>query len=264
VQADPTQVHQVVMNLCTNAAQSMASDGGRLTVAVSSLHLSERDIKLHPELKPGDFVKLMIADTGGGIDPEILEKIYDPYFTTKEKGKGTGLGLSVVLGIVQSYGGAIYAYSEPGCGATFHIYIPAAENFVAEEAAPAAPPIGGNERILLVDDEPMLLDVGCQLLESLGYQVTTAHGGPAGLELFQENPLAFDLVVTDMTMPGLTGDKLAKKIWETRPDIPAILCTGYSANLSPQKAVGMGLHALVFKPFTEAEIARVVREALDG
>ena len=263
VLADPTQIQQIVMNLCTNAAHAMDAEGGRLNVNVSQVRLSGGDIRLHPGLYVGDYMKLSVQDTGRGIPPEIMQKIYDPYFTTKEKGKGTGLGLSVIHGILQSYGGAVYATSEPGRGSTFNVYIPLANDQITVEKPPDKELVGGSEHILLVDDEPALVDVGRQLLEKLGYRVSTAGGSLEALELFRKAPQAIDLVLTDMTMPKTTGDKLAVELLKIRPGLPIILVTGYSTNISAEKALKMGITAFLPKPLVAADLAGVVRKALE-
>jgi CheY-like chemotaxis protein len=263
VLADPTQIHQIVMNLCTNAAHAMEVDGGRLNVVISQVHLSDRDIRLHPGLLPGDYLKLSVQDTGPGIPAEIIQKIYDPYFTTKEKGKGTGLGLSVVHGIVKRYGGAVHAYSEPRVGATFNVYIPTVENQPVEVNQEVFELPRGNEHILLVDDEPSLIDVGRQLLEKQGYRVSTAAGSMSALEIFRHSPKDVDLVLTDMTMPDMTGDKLAVEMLKIRPDLPIILATGYSVAITAEKAQKMGIRAFIHKPVVEADLARIVRHVLD-
>ena len=265
VLADPTHIHQIVMNLCTNATQAMTMDGGRLHVAISQVFLSSRDIRLHPGLSPGNHLKLSVRDSGRGISPEILQKIYDPYFTTKAKGKGTGLGLSVVHGIVQRYGGAIDVYSEVERGTTFNVFIPTVKvrpGLDEKKSAPRLP--GGSEHILLVDDEPALIDVGRQMLEKLGYRVSTASDGAAALELFRQAPHRIDLVVTDMTMPKLTGDKLAVELLKTRPDLPIILASGYSVHVSAEKALDMGIKAFIHKPIVEADLAGILRKVLDA
>lgn len=191
------------------------------------------------------------------------QNIYDPYFTTKEKHKGTGLGLSVVHGIVQSYGGAIYAQSEPKCGTTFNVYIPTIKNqtVAVKQTNPELP--DGTEHILLVDDEPALINVGRQLLEKLGYRVSTAGGSMAALEMFHQAPHAIDLVLTDMTMPKMTGDKLAVELMKIRPDLPVILITGYSVNISGENALKMGIKAFLHKPIVKAELIKIVRKVLD-
>jgi PAS domain S-box-containing protein len=263
IMADPAQIHQIIMNLCTNAAHAMEKNGGRLTIQLSQLNLTDQDLRLHPELSPGTFLKLCVQDTGMGIPADTLEKIFEPYFTTKEKGKGTGLGLAVVHGIVRSYGGAIYAYSEPDCGSTFNVYIPTiqAELPVEDRKIPELP--GGSEHILLVDDEPVLLDVGQQMLEKLGYQVSVYQNSCEALAVFRQSPDIFDLILTDMTMPVMTGDKLAVEIMQIRPEIPIIICTGYSSAISSESALEMGIKAFLYKPIVEMDLATTVRQVLD-
>jgi PAS domain S-box-containing protein len=263
VMADPIQIHQIIMNLCTNAAQAMEDDGGQLTVDLSQVRLDSSDIRLHPGLKKGEYIRLSVEDTGQGIPEEIMENIYNPYFTTKEKGKGTGLGLSVVHGIVQSYNGAVYAYSEKGQGATFKVYLPAikSESFIETQAVFA--PLTGTEHILLVDDEQILIDVGRQMLEKLGYRVSTADGSIEALQLFTKTPNAYDLVLTDMTMPKMTGDKLAVELMKIRPDIPVVLSTGYSQKMTEEIASELGIKAFIHKPIVEADLAKTLRSVLD-
>ena len=263
IMADPTQIHQVIMNLCTNAAHAMEPDGGQLNVVVAQVRLSARDLRLHPGLEPGDYLKVSVQDTGRGIPPEILPRIYDPYFSTKDKSKGTGLGLAVVHGIVQSYGGAVSAYSEVGGGTTFNVYIPSSKDFVAAADRADDDLPTGSEHILLVDDEPALIDIGRQMLERLGYRVSTADGSWAALNMFRKSPADFDLVLTDMTMPKMTGDKLSLELQQIRPDLPIILCTGYNINISPDKARQLGIKAFIYKPVVEADLARIVRKVLD-
>jgi PAS domain S-box-containing protein len=262
--ADPTQIHQIIMNMCTNAAHAMEPDGGRLEVVMSQVCLSERDIRLHPDIIPGHYLKLSIQDTGRGIPPEIMPKIYDPYFSTKEKGKGTGLGLAVVHGIVQNLGGTISAYSEPNCGTTFNIYIPSQLNQPEMEKAEEFKLPFGCEHILLVDDEPAILDIGEQLLKRLGYRVSVADGSVEALEMFRQAPQDYDMVLTDMTMPKMTGDRLSLKLLAIRPDLPIILCTGFSVNISAEKALEMGIKAFIYKPIVEFDLARIIRKVLDA
>lgn len=266
VLADATQIHQILMNLCTNAAQAMEEKGGVLKVKLGPVELAADDLKLHPGLRPGRYLLLSVQDTGAGMSPEIVKKIFDPYFTTKDKGQGTGLGLAVVHGIVKSYGGAINVYSEPGQGATFNIYLPAADGpekpkSATEHAVPAA---RGSERILLIDDEPFLAELGKQMLERLGYQVDVCTGSREALDRFRDEPRSFDLILTDMTMPEMTGDQLAAGMLEIRPDIPIILCTGYSKKLLNRNAGDLGVRAVLMKPLRHAELARTVRKVLDG
>jgi PAS domain S-box-containing protein len=263
VMGDPTQIHQILMNLCTNAAHAMEDNGGLLTVSLLDVEPDSDFISRHPDLKPGPYIKLTVTDTGHGISPDVMEKIFDPFFTTKEKGKGTGLGLSVVHGIVISHGGAIYVYSEPGKGSTFEVCLPVIENrFKSKERAERPIPTG-NERILYIDDESVIANLGKQILESLGYDVVARNSSIEALELFKEKKDRFDLVITDMTMPHMTGEKLAEKLMQIRPDIPVILCTGFSFMIDEQKALNMGIRAFISKPMLKQEIAETIRQVLD-
>lgn len=266
VMADATQVHQVIMNLCTNAGHAMRDKGGILQAGLSVVELGPGDAPLYPGLKPGKYVRLEVSDTGQGIDPAILDRIFDPYFTTKEVGEGAGLGLSVVHGIAESHGGTVTVYSEPGQGASFHVYFPqiSAESSVHAERA-VSPPVG-NERILLIDDEPQLLLAEKEVLERLGYRVTAVQSGGEGLEAFKAKPNAFDLVISDQTMPKMTGLELAKELIAVRPDVPVVLCTGYSAVLSEitsEKLKSLGVREFLFKPFIMNEVAGLLRRLLD-
>jgi PAS domain S-box-containing protein len=262
VMADPTQIHQIVMNLCTNAAQAMEESGGTLTVQLDQIKLDEADVRLHPGLAPGGYARLRVQDTGSGIPAEILDKIYDPYFTTKEKDKGTGLGLAVVHGIVKSYGGDITVDSAPGRGTTFEIDLPAIEAAEEPQVRPTKIP-QGTERILLVDDEPFIVDFGRQGLERLGYRVDGCTSSAEALERFRRAPHRYDLVITDMTMPRMTGDQLAQAILRARPDLPVILCTGYSSRIDSRRAEAMGIRALLMKPLNLEDLATQVRRILD-
>jgi CheY-like chemotaxis protein len=263
VLADPTQIHRIIINLCTNAAHAMEESGGVLTVTLDQVTLSDQDVRLHPGLRPGTYIRLSVQDTGRGIAPEHLTKIFDPYFTTKRKGKGTGLGLSVVHGIVSNYGGAIFAYSELGCGTLFNAYIPAVKRALRpaepeEERLPT-----GSEHVLLVDDEPVITEVGQMMLEMLGYKVTACDAGPCAWAIFQKDPKAIDLVISDVTMPKMTGDRLAAEILRLRPDLPIILCTGFSDKVGSQAAAQIGVKAILMKPLIHKELALLVRKVLD-
>jgi CheY-like chemotaxis protein len=261
--ADPTQVNQILMNLCANAAHAMENNGGRLTVSLMDADLDSEFISSHPNLKPGSYINLIIMDTGQGISPDVMEKIFDPFFTTKEKGKGTGLGLSVVHGIVRNCGGDIFVYSELGKGATFNIYLPVIEGRFQLEESVERPLPTGTERILFIDDEPVIMEMGRQILESLGYNVIARNSSIEALELFKEKKGSFDLVITDMTMPHMTGERLAENLMQIRPDIPVILCTGFSSMIDEQKALGMGIRAFVSKPVLKRELAKTIRKVLD-
>ena len=263
VEADPTQIHQVLMNLATNAAHSMRETGGVLGIGLSSADIDPLSARFHPDLLPGSYMRLTISDTGQGIPPDIVNRIFDPYFTTKEKGEGTGLGLSVVHGIIKNCKGEISVYSEPGQGTTFHIYLPRIE-VEADRSAPeeVGPLPSGQGRILFVDDEQTLVDIGKQMLERLGYDVVTRTSSTDALALFQGTPEAFDLVITDMTMPHITGAKLAQKLMEIRPGIPVILCTGFSEIITEKKAKNLGIRAFIMKPFVLRDLGATVRRVL--
>jgi PAS domain S-box-containing protein len=260
---DSIQIHQVLMNLCTNAAHAMEDKGGLLTVSLVDAAIDSDYIANHPDLSPGPHVKIIVTDTGHGIAPDIMEKIFDPFFTTKGKGKGTGMGLSVVHGIVRSHGGDINVYSEPGKGSTFIVYLPVIESRFKPEEKVEKPIPTGTERILFIDDEPVIMDMGKLILESLGYDVVERNSSIEALALFKEKKDHFDLVITDMTMPHMTGDKLAEKLLQIRPDIPVILCTGFSSMIDEQKALSMGIRTFISKPILKREIAEAIRSILD-
>ncbi|MBW2020218.1 MAG: PAS domain S-box protein [Deltaproteobacteria bacterium] len=262
--ADPTQIHQVLMNLCTNAAHAMRENGGVLEVSLVNVDLDAEAVVGHPDLKPGPCLRLTVRDTGHGMDRAVMERIFDPYFTTKGKGEGTGLGLALVHGIVKSHGGAINVHSELGKGTTFHIFLPRLERDAIMEAEVLAPLPKGNERILFVDDEEVLVDVGERMLERLGYKVIASTNSIEALEIFHANPDKFDLVITDQTMPNMTGTELAKGLMRIRPDIPIILCTGFSETITAEKARAMGIREFVLKPIVIDKIAATIRNVLDG
>ncbi len=263
VMADPTQIHQIVMNLCTNAAQEMEDRGGRLTVRLDQTSLDAAAVRLRPGLQAGSYARLCIQDSGGGIPPDIVDKIFNPYFTTKEKGKGTGLGLAVVHGIVQSYGGDIRVESTIGQGTRFTVYLPVIQAVAESPVEQAALPMG-HERILLVDDEAVIVAFGRQGLERLGYRVEGCTSSTEALEHFRQAPERYDLVITDMTMPNMTGDQLARKIFKLRKKMPVILCTGYSSRIDGPRAKKMGISALLMKPLNLSDLALNIRRVLDG
>ncbi|SHJ19389.1 PAS domain S-box-containing protein [Desulfatibacillum alkenivorans DSM 16219] len=265
VLADPTQIHQLLMNLCTNAYHAMGESGGVLTVEFDEAAVLSDGNPATINLKPGKYVRLTISDTGHGMTQAVQEKIFDPYFTTKAQGKGTGLGLAVVHGIVKSMEGDIQVDSKPGRGTSFIIYLPQVESIV-QNAAPrtnASLP-RGDERILFVDDEGPVALMGKQMLERLGYHVTVETSSIAALEIFKAQPDNFDLVVTDMSMPLMTGDVFARKILETRPNMPIVLCTGFSEVVTQENAQAMGISEYIMKPMVMSEIANTVRKVLDG
>ena len=261
--ADPTQIHQIIMNLCTNAFHAMEEGGGTLSVILESQCLAARDLGGRPHVKPGDFIHIAIGDTGQGIAPEIRDKIFDPFFTTKEIGKGTGMGLAIVDGIVKSYGGFVSCDSQLGQGTVFHITLPTVP---IDHALPQTETVEivatGSERILFVDDEPMLSELAESMLQRLGYHVTVRSSSIEALSSFQNQPQAYDLVITDQTMPGMTGIDLARRMLQIRPDLPIILCTGYSSLLSEDRAKSMGIKGFAMKPLAKNDIAALIRKVL--
>ena len=262
VLADPTQLEQVLVNLCTNACQSMEATGGTLTVSVQPRTLVSGDINTSGELPPGEYVLLRVADTGLGMDEHTRERIFDPYFTTKQPGQGTGLGLAVALSIVEKHGGAIVVSSDLGEGATFDVYLPRIPESSGLLETPAQLRIfQGTERILLVDDEEALVDLGVQLLEKFDYRVTGCTSAGEALTTFEKAPQSFDLVITDLTMPELTGDRLTAKLLAIRPDLPVILVTGYSERMDRKKALASGFAAYLKKPLDLPELTRTMRLA---
>jgi PAS domain S-box-containing protein len=264
VLADPTQIHQVLMNLCTNAAHAMDKTGGVLTVNLSGITLDQDAADTEADLVPGKYLRLTVGDTGHGIAPDILPKIFDPYFTTKKRGEGTGLGLATVHGIIKSCKGGITVSSIPGQGTTFHLYFPVIDTPaepVTEKPVPAAGPTNG-ARILFVDDEPAIANLGKQLLENLGYRVESLVDPVTALALVKDDPARFDLVITDLTMPGMNGDRLAAELMTIRPDLPVILCSGFSMTLSKEEAAAAGINAFVMKPLLKNKLAAVIHQVL--
>ncbi|MCU0595206.1 MAG: GAF domain-containing protein, partial [Desulfobacterota bacterium] len=262
VLANPTQVHQVMMNLFANAGHAMRVNGGVLEVTLENEIVEEGRALGVPDIRAGHFAKLTVSDSGHGMDPSTLERIFNPFFTTKERGEGTGLGLSIVHGIIKSYDGAITAKSQPGQGTSFTIWIPLVEAEAKDQAPEPVPLPLGHERILFVDDEPFIVEISRQILERLGYRVETRTDPLDALEIFKRDPGLYDLVITDMTMPKMTGDRLALEILRIRPEIPILLCTGFSERMTEAAAMEMGIIGFIMKPIAVAEIARKVRQAL--
>lgn len=260
--ADPTQIHQVLMNICTNAAQAMDENGGVLDVSLDCVEFDENGMV--EGTKVGSYVRLVIKDMGAGIDSKVIDRIFDPYFTTKETGKGSGMGLAVVHGIVKSHDGMMTVESNPGEGTTFYVYFPRTKNHIQEEIEDTEPLPMGKERILVVDDEKSLVDLIKQRVERLGYQVTAMTSSVEALELFRSQPNSFDLVISDQTMPELTGARLAKKIMEIRPNIPIIICSGYSSKMDAEKANYAGISAFIMKPVDKKDLAKTIRQVLNG
>jgi PAS domain S-box-containing protein len=265
VLADSTQIEQVIMNLCTNAYHAMRERGGVLEVRLEEVMIEDEAFAHQFDLSLGPYLSLTVLDTGHGMDKSVRERIFEPYFTTKRTGEGTGIGLSVVHGIVKSYGGAITAESEPGRGSIFQVLLPRFKGAVVrEEHKEVALPPKGTERILFVDDETALVNIGRRMLGRLGYKVTTRTDSLEALQLFREQPDQFDLVITDMTMPNMTGIRLARELMGICPDIPIILCTGFSELISEERAKEMGIREFVMKPLIMSEMARVVRRAVQN
>jgi PAS domain S-box-containing protein len=261
--ADPTQVHQILMNLCTNAFHAMEQTGGTLTITLKNADFSSIDLQQQPNINPGHFVILTVGDTGSGIPLEVRDKIFDPYFTTKGVGKGTGMGLAIVHGIIKKYGGFIIVDSEQGQGTWFHIHLPAVDQADPLEDGEDQLIARGNDRILLVDDEEIVADMGRSILEHLGYKVTVFTNSVEAFSVFQQSPSMFDVVITDQTMPAMTGFDLSQRMLAIRPDIPIIICTGYSSTVSEEKAKAMGVRGFAMKPLAIKEISTLIRKVID-
>jgi CheY-like chemotaxis protein len=264
VLADSTQMQQIVMNLCTNAAHAMRRTGGSISIDLTPFSFSSPEDAPDPTMKPGTYARLSVIDTGEGMSPEVLDHIFDPFFTTKAAGEGTGLGLSVVHGIVASHGGTITVSSEPGRGSTFTVYLP---KFIEEHAQDSGvadgPAPRGRERILFVDDEADLAAMGYEMLTGLGYRVTSKTGAREALALFRLDTSRFDLVITDQTMPEMTGQEFVREVLALRADMPIIMCTGFSYLVDADKAKEAGIKAFAMKPLTKGEIALAIRKVLD-
>ncbi|MBI9092989.1 MAG: cache domain-containing protein [Desulfobacterium sp.] len=266
VLADPTQIHQVIMNLCTNAYHAMMETGGTLGIKLEDITIRENQIVPGLNLLPGNYIKLEVRDTGHGMDSTTREKIFDPYFTTKEKDKGTGLGLAVVCGIINKHNGHINVDSEQDKGTIFQIFLPISENdqemnaLIEQKEALK----GGRESIMVVDDDESIRSSTQALLEDFGYRVKTHIDGALAFDDFQTTPLGFDLILTDMTMPGMTGYAFAKKILELKPGQKIIMCTGHSENIDRDKALACGIKAYVTKPMITRTLITIIRDVLDG
>jgi len=253
----------MLMNLCTNAYQSMQDEKGILTVKLVDLNLDATGAALYSDIEPGHFLELTVSDTGIGIEESVLDRIFEPYFTTKPVSEGTGLGLAVVYGIVKSLGGDITVESEPGKGSVFRVILPVIKQTNRVEKEMPERVLKGDEHILFIDDERNIVEMGKTMLEALGYKVSTYVNPLEALTAFRASPKEFDLVITDMTMPEMTGDILAEKILNIQPGVPVILCTGYSKLMSPDKARSIGIGELIEKPYTSKEIALAVRRLID-
>ena len=263
VLAEPTEIHRIVVNLCTNASLAMRGAGGVLDVGLADVEVDAAEAARHPGLAPGRYLRLRVRDTGCGMPPEVVAHIFEPFYTTRAEGEGTGMGLAVVHGIVKRCRGAIVVESAPGRGSTFDVLLP-----VAPCAAPAAPAASeaapvGTERVLFVDDEPLVAGLAVDMLGQLGYRVRTFTDSRQALAAFEADPDAFDILVTDMTMPGMTGEELARRAKALRPRLPVVLCTGYSETMTAEKARALGIDEFVMKPVAGSDLTRLVRAALD-
>ena len=260
VLADPSQIHQIVMNLCTNAYHAIGEDNGEIRVDLETVKISGNG---NTNLKEGTYLKLVISDTGRGMDPTIKDRIFDPFFTTKSVGKGTGLGLSVVHGAVHKLNGTITVVTEKGSGSVFTVYLPAIEDSEEREEHFVSALPQGSERVLLIDDDRTVAGMVEQILKSLGYKVVVKTDSLLALDSFKNNPFAFDIVLSDQVMPNLTGLNLAEKFMEIRENIPIILMTGFSEKISAEKVYEMGIKGYLEKPVIKKNIAELVRKILD-
>jgi PAS domain S-box-containing protein len=264
IMGDQTQLHQVIINLCTNAAHAMEENGGRLTVRVGNVIGKDKEPFFDKILEPGAYVRLVVSDTGFGIPEAIRERVFDPFYSTKEVGKGSGMGLTVVHGIISSHEGGIRIRGNAAGGAAVECYFPSVDATPDKAPSRQAPLPGGKESILMIDDEPALADIGTQRLQKLGYTVRTCTDSVAALDLYRENPAAFDLVITDMAMPRMTGDRLIAEMIQISPGVKTIICTGYSDKIDPEKAGRIGAKAFIMKPIVNDTFARTVRNVLDN
>jgi two-component system cell cycle sensor histidine kinase/response regulator CckA len=263
VMADPTQVHQVMMNLGANAGHAMKDTGGVLEVLLDEVYMDRESISDHNDIPPGPYLRLTVSDTGHGIPEIVLKRIFEPYFTTKKTGEGTGMGLAVIHGIVKSHGGDVTVYSEPGKGATFQVYLPRVEGEVERKTRATDEIPGGNERLLVVDDEASLAQAEARILTRLGYEVTEESDPLHALEILKNNPGRFHLILSDITMPRMTGIQLAKEVKRIDPRLPIILSSGFSAPVVMEQIKALGVSAFVMKPIIRSELARTVRAVLD-
>ena len=265
VKADPTQIHQVIMNLCTNAYHSMRVSGGKLTVELKEIEIFDQNTIPDLNILPGKYLKLSVSDTGPGMDRKIRQKVFEPYFTTKDVGKGTGLGLAVVYGIIEGHDGFVQVDSTLGKGSTFHVFLPIAEKQLTPDNRTINTKhlVRGAERVMVVDDEQFILTSTMDLLQDYGYKVSTFLNGALAYEEFKKSPYQYDLIITDMTMPKMTGYELSEKVLTIRKDLPIFLCTGYSENVSKDKALALGIKKYISKPIDSHHLLLLIREVLD-
>jgi len=265
IMADPTQIHQIIMNLCTNSYHAMRESGGIIDISLSQIRLSPDRFSRKIDLPPGSYVKLGISDTGSGMDDLTLQRIYDPYFTTKPKGEGTGMGLAVVHGIIKSYRGDILVYSETGKGTSFQIYLPVVDDDTPQIRVEMNEPLpGGHEKIMIIDDEAVITEINQNILEDLGYQVSSFTCSEKALQAFRSHPAEYDMVITDMSMPRINGIQLAEKILSVRPGMPIIICTGFNELLNEKTVNALGIRKLVMKPVLRKTLALTIRDVFDS
>jgi CheY-like chemotaxis protein len=265
VEGDATQIHQIVFNLCTNAYHAMKAAGGLLKVSAEDVVLREGIEQEGWVLQPGGYVVIRVSDTGEGIPADIRKRIFEPYFTTREKGEGTGLGLATVHGILKSHCGGLLLESEIGKGTTFHVYLPVLEG--VEPSSDERIVVGsltGTERILFVDDEAAIIEIASEALEELGYHVTAKNDPSEALECFRSNAREFDIVITDLTMPKMTGIQMVREMKKIREDIPIILCTGYRQLVETEDIHSAGISSVVAKPATSSDLAQALRRLMDS
>jgi len=262
VMADPTQVHQIMLNLCGNAAHAMRETGGTLVVTLADV--SGDDSVTPPEDlgKPERFVRLSVSDTGTGIDPEVVERVFDPFFTTKQQGEGTGMGLAMVHGIVKRHDGYLELENSPGQGASFHVLLPRTSEMERADMDMPTDLVFREGRILFVDDELPLADIGREMLESCGFEVVTRTSSVEALEAFKFRPHDFDLIITDQSMPNMTGMELAREVLKRRPDIPIILCTGFSDAVSYDRLRDVGIGDFIMKPILKHDLIASISRLL--
>lgn len=263
VLADPAQINQVLINLCNNAAEAIGDVNGILEVNVINAELGSEYATIYTGLKSGSYVRMMVGDTGHGMNWDTMERIFDPYFTTKDTTIGAGMGLSVVHGIVQSHGGAIIVYSEPENGTAVNVFFPRIKAEEIIDFGRIKPLVTGNESVLLIDDETLIAELGQQMLRRLGYKIVTHTNPVEALEIFRKNKDKFDIIITDMSMPYMSGDKLSQELRSIRPDIPIILCSGFSEKILAEKISFSGIEYFLMKPYSAEDISKAIRKALD-
>jgi two-component system cell cycle sensor histidine kinase/response regulator CckA len=264
VMCNDTQINQLLINLCNNAVDALPEKGGVIIIELLNETIDKRQTKYHTKFKPGQYAKLMVSDNGIGMDTEILDRVFEPYFTTKAIGEGTGIGMAVVHGIVERHGGEIIVDSKPRRGTTFTICLPAHEDLLERKTDERDILPVGDEYILYVDDEPLIAKLGKRLLESLGYTTESTTDPEKALDMVRNDPNKFDLLITDMAMPNMTGDQLIIETLKIRQNMPTIICTGYSAKISEKEAADIGVRSCLMKPINISALAKMVRKVLDG